>query len=45
LERAFEAVADLERSEQQEELTRRLVELAEMMGFQVEQGGGDDDDD
>jgi serine/threonine-protein kinase len=45
LERAFEDVADLEPSEQREELTARLVELAELMGFEVEQGGGGEDDD
>lgn len=45
LERAFEEVADLERSELREELTARLVELAELMGFEVEQGGGGNDDD
>jgi hypothetical protein len=45
LERAFEDVADLEPSEQREELTARLAELAELMGFEVEQGGGGDDDD
>jgi hypothetical protein len=45
LERAFEDVADLEPSEQREELTARLVELAELMGFGVEEGGGGDDDD
>ena len=45
LERAFEDVADLERSEQQEELTALLVQLAQLMGFEVEQGNGGDDDD
>jgi serine/threonine-protein kinase len=45
LERMFEAVADLERSDQREELTTRLVELADLMGFDVDQGGGGDDDD
>ena len=45
LERAFEDVADLEPSEQREELIARLAELAELMGFEVEQGGGGDDDD
>jgi hypothetical protein len=42
LERTFEAVADLEPSEQQEQLSTRLVVLAELMGFDVEQGGGGD---
>lgn len=45
LERVFEDVADLEPSEQREELTARLVELAELMGFEVEPGDGGDDDD
>jgi serine/threonine-protein kinase len=42
LERTFEAVADLEPSEQQDQLSTRLVELAELMGFDVEQGDGGD---
>lgn len=45
LERAFEDVADLERSEQREELTSLLVELAQLMGFEVDQGNGGEDDD
>jgi eukaryotic-like serine/threonine-protein kinase len=48
LERAFEAVADLEESPERDELTARLIQLSELMGFrvdQLEQGGGDDDDD
>jgi hypothetical protein len=44
LERAFEDVADLEPSQQAEELTAHLVQLAGLMGFDVGQGGGDDDD-
>jgi hypothetical protein len=42
LERTFEAVADLEPSEQQDQLSTRLVELAELMGFDVEQEDGGD---
>jgi hypothetical protein len=45
LERAFEDVDDLEPSDQREELTALLVQLAELMGFEVEQGGGGEDDD
>ena len=52
LERAFEEVADLEESQERDELTARLIELAELMGFQVDQsnqgdrdGDGDGDDD
>jgi hypothetical protein len=44
LERAFEDVDDLEPSEQREELTALLVQLAELMGFEVEQGNGGDDE-
>jgi hypothetical protein len=44
LERAFEDVDDLESSQQQEELTALLVQLAELMGFEVEQGNGGEDD-
>ncbi|MGH8951156.1 MAG: serine/threonine-protein kinase [Acidimicrobiia bacterium] len=48
LERAFEEVADLEESQERDELAARLIELAELMGFEVDQsgqgdGGGDDD--
>ena len=51
LEHAFEEVADLEESQERDELTNRWIELAELMGFQVDQvdqggqGDGDDDDD
>jgi len=47
LERAFAEVADLDESEEREELTTRLIQLAELMGFEVQQGGqgdGDGDD-
>jgi len=44
LERAFEDVDDLEPSEQREKLTALLVQLAELMGFEVEQGNGGDDE-
>jgi eukaryotic-like serine/threonine-protein kinase len=44
LERAFEAVADLEESPEREELTASLIELSELMGFRVDQIGQDDDD-
>jgi hypothetical protein len=44
LERIFEEVGDLEGSEERDEITAQLVRLAEMMGFQVEQGGGGDGD-
>ncbi|MET0566704.1 MAG: serine/threonine-protein kinase [Acidimicrobiia bacterium] len=48
LERAFEEVADLEESPERDELTARLIQLSELMGFRVDQigpgGGGDDDD-
>jgi eukaryotic-like serine/threonine-protein kinase len=47
LERAFEAVADLEGSSEREELTASLIELSELMGFRVDQigqGDGEDDD-
>ena len=48
LERAFEEVADLEQSTEREELTARLIQLSELMGFRVDQigqGNGEDDDD
>jgi len=47
LERAFEEVADLEESPERDELTARLIQLSELMGYQVDQigQGGDDDDD
>jgi len=44
LERAFEDVADFEPSEEREELTALLAQLAELMGFEVEQGNGGDDE-
>jgi eukaryotic-like serine/threonine-protein kinase len=48
LERAFEEVADLEESPEREELTARLIQLSELMGYRVDQvgqdSGGDDDD-
>jgi hypothetical protein len=44
LERALEDVDDLEPSEQREELTALLIQLAELMGFGVEQGNGGDDE-
>jgi serine/threonine-protein kinase len=44
LERAFESVDDLEPSEEREELTALLVQLADLMGFEVEQGNGGDDE-
>ncbi|HEU5113877.1 MAG TPA: serine/threonine-protein kinase, partial [Acidimicrobiia bacterium] len=47
LERAFEEVADLDESQEREELTARLIELSELMGFRVDQigqGNGKDDD-
>ncbi len=47
LERAFEAVGDLDNSPEREELTEQFIHLAELMGFDVEQGGqgGDESDD
>ena len=48
LERAFEEVADLEESPERDELTARLIQLSELMGFRVDQigqGDGEDDDD
>jgi serine/threonine protein kinase len=42
LERVFEAVGDLETSQERVELTDQLVHLAELMGFDVEQGGEGD---
>ena len=48
LERAFEEVGDLEESPQRDELTARLIQLSELMGFRVDQigqGDGEDDDD
>ena len=48
LERAFEEVADLEESPARDELTARLIQLSELMGFRVDQigqGDGEDDDD
>jgi lipoate-protein ligase A len=42
LERAFEAVGDLGNSPERDELTEQLVHLAELMGFDVEQGGEGD---
>jgi hypothetical protein len=47
LERAFEEVADLDESPEREELTARLIQLSELMGFRVDQigqGDGEDDD-
>jgi eukaryotic-like serine/threonine-protein kinase len=48
LERAFEEVGDLEESPERDELTARLIQLSELMGFRVDQigqGNGEDDDD
>jgi hypothetical protein len=48
LERAFEEVADLEESPEREELTARLIQLSELMGYRVDQigqDGGEDNDD
>ena len=46
LDRAFEEVADLEESPEREELTARLIQLSELMGFRVDEiGSGDGDDD
>ena len=48
LERAFEEVGDLEESPERDELTARLIQLSELMGFRVDQigqGDGEDDDD
>ena len=46
LERAFEEVADLEESAERDELTARLIQLSELMGFRVDQiGQGDSEDD
>jgi hypothetical protein len=47
LERAFEAVADLEQSAERDQLNQLFIQLAGLMGFEVDQGGqgGDDDDD
>ena len=46
LERAFEAVSDLEQSADRDQLNQLFIQLAELMGFEVDQGGqgGDDDD-
>jgi hypothetical protein len=44
LERAFETVGDLGNSPERDELTEQLVSLAELMGFDVEQGGQGDDE-
>jgi len=47
LERAFEEVADLEESPERDDLTARLIQLSELMGFRVDQigqGDGEDDD-
>ena len=47
LERAFEEVGDLEESPERDELTARLIQLSELMGFRVDQigqGDGEDDD-
>lgn len=46
LEGAFGAVADLDDSPEREELTELFIHLAELMGFEVEQGGqgGEDGD-
>ena len=48
LERAFKEVAELEESPERDELTARLTQLSELMGFRVDQigqGDGEDDDD
>ena len=46
LERAFEAVADLDESPERDELTARLILLSELMGYRVDQiGQGDSEDD
>ncbi|MGH8947897.1 MAG: hypothetical protein ACRDXF_03475, partial [Acidimicrobiia bacterium] len=45
LERAFEEVADLEESPERDELTDRLIQLSELMGYRVDQIGPDDDED
>lgn len=42
LERAFETVEDLGNSSERDALTEQLVHLAELMGFDVEQGGQGD---
>jgi eukaryotic-like serine/threonine-protein kinase len=45
LERAFEEVADLEESPEREELTARLIQLSELMGYRVDQVGQGNNDD
>ncbi|HEX5695047.1 MAG TPA: hypothetical protein VFZ15_01585, partial [Acidimicrobiia bacterium] len=44
LERAFEAVADLEQSAERDELNQLFIQLAELMGFEVDRGQGEEDD-
>jgi len=44
LERAFEEAGDLPDSSEREQMMGMLVELAELMGFEVSQSGGEDDD-
>ena len=44
LERAFEAVNDLDDSAERDELTELFIRLAELMGFEVERAEADDDD-
>jgi hypothetical protein len=45
LERAFEAVADLDDSAERDQLNELLMQLAESMGFQVERRSEEDEDD
>jgi serine/threonine-protein kinase len=47
LERSFEAVGDLDQSTERDQLHQLFIQLAELMGFEVDQDGqdGEDDDD
>ena len=47
LERSFDAVGDLDESAQRDQLTAMFMQLADLMGFEVDQSqqDGDDDDD
>jgi lipoate-protein ligase A len=46
LERAFDAVADLEDSAERDQLNEMFIQLAESMGYQVEQSSqGNEDED
>ena len=45
MQQTFDEVADLDESPERETLTAQLIQLAELMGFEVDQGGSGGNDD